>query len=287
MAKGTRSRSPGVATTTSRRWRTTQRLFDDTDAGARLPPRGGGRRDRREPREPRPVLVREPDDGRPRPRAGAAPRDAEARDRRDDLRLPEVRAGPVPRGGPLERLSGGDERAVRRREEGDPRRRAVVPRAVRHERDLPPPREPLRARGQLRPRDVPRDSRADPEDGRGAGERGRRRSCSGATGRRPASSSTSTTASRALALAAERYDGADPVNLGTGEEIAIRDLAELVRDATGFDGEIRWDTSKPNGQPRRRLDTSRAEALFGFKAAVPLRDGIARTVAWYRSSVAG
>ena len=56
---------------------------------------------------------------------------------------------------------------------------------------------------------------------------------------------------------------------------------------TGFDGEIRWDTSKPNGQPRRRLDTSRAEELFGFRAAVPLRDGIARTVAWYRSSVAG
>ena len=92
---------------------------------------------------------------------------------------------------------------------------------------------------------------------------------------------------RALALAAERYDGADPVNLGTGEEIAIHDLAELVRDVTGFDGEIRWDTSKPNGQPRRRLDTSRAEELFGFRAAVPLRDGIARTVAWYRSSVAG
>jgi GDP-L-fucose synthase len=92
---------------------------------------------------------------------------------------------------------------------------------------------------------------------------------------------------RALSLAAERYDGADPVNLGTGEEIAIRDLAERVREATGFDGEIRWDTSKPNGQPRRRLDTSRAEELFGFRAAVSLRDGIARTVAWYRSSFAG
>ena len=92
---------------------------------------------------------------------------------------------------------------------------------------------------------------------------------------------------RALALAAERYDGADPGHLGTGEEIAIHDLAELVRDVTGFDGEIRGDKSKPNGQPRRRLDTSRAEELFGFRAAVPLRDGIARTVAWYRSSVAG
>ena len=87
-----------------------------------------------------------------------------------------------------------------------------------------------------------------------------------------------------LALAAERYDGADPVNLGTGEEIAIGDLARLVRDATGFEGTIRWDTSKPNGQPRRRLDTTRAEELFGFTAAVPLEEGLARTVAWYRES---
>jgi GDP-L-fucose synthase len=87
-----------------------------------------------------------------------------------------------------------------------------------------------------------------------------------------------------LALAAERYDGAEPVNLGTGEEIAIGDLARLVRDATGFAGTIRWDTSKPNGQPRRRLDTTRAEELFGFTAAVPLEEGLARTVAWYRES---
>jgi len=87
-----------------------------------------------------------------------------------------------------------------------------------------------------------------------------------------------------LALAAEHYDGADPVNLGTGEEIAIGDLARLVRDATGFTGTIRWDTSRPNGQPRRRLDTTRAEELFGFTAAVPLEEGLARTVAWYRES---
>ncbi|MGL6280507.1 MAG: GDP-L-fucose synthase family protein [Gaiella sp.] len=89
-----------------------------------------------------------------------------------------------------------------------------------------------------------------------------------------------------LLLAAERYDGADPVNLGTGEEIAIRDLAELVRAATGFAGSIRWDTSRPNGQPRRKLDTSRAEAAFGFTARVPLREGIGRTVAWYRAALA-
>jgi GDP-L-fucose synthase len=88
---------------------------------------------------------------------------------------------------------------------------------------------------------------------------------------------------RGLALAGERYDGAEPVNLGTGEEIAIGELAALVREETGFTGEIRWDTSKPNGQPRRRLDTTRAEELFGFRADVPLREGIARTVAWYRA----
>ncbi len=86
-----------------------------------------------------------------------------------------------------------------------------------------------------------------------------------------------------LMLAAERYDGADPVNLGTGEEISIRDLAELVRSETGFEGSIAWDTSKPGGQPRRRLDTSRAAALFGFEARVGLAEGIARTVAWYRA----
>jgi GDP-L-fucose synthase len=87
-----------------------------------------------------------------------------------------------------------------------------------------------------------------------------------------------------LVLAAEQYDAPDPVNLGTGEEIAIRDLAALVAELTGYHGEISWDTSRPNGQPRRKLDTSRAEALFGFRAQVALRQGIERTVAWYRSS---
>jgi len=87
----------------------------------------------------------------------------------------------------------------------------------------------------------------------------------------------------ALWLAAQRYDGSEPVNLGSGEEIAIRELAELIRAETGFAGEIRWDASKPNGQPRRRLDTTRAEELFGFRAETPLREGIARTVAWYRA----
>lgn len=85
-----------------------------------------------------------------------------------------------------------------------------------------------------------------------------------------------------LRLAAERYDGPDPVNLGTGIETSIRETAEIVAAAVGFDGEIRWDTSMPNGQPRRSLDSSRAAALFGFTAKVGLEEGISRTVAWFR-----
>jgi GDP-L-fucose synthase len=90
-----------------------------------------------------------------------------------------------------------------------------------------------------------------------------------------------------LVLAAERYDGADPVNLGASREISIRDLAELIADVTGFEGSIAWDTTKPNGQLRRSVDGTRARQLFGFEARTPLREGIERTVAWYRSAVAG
>jgi GDP-L-fucose synthase len=87
-----------------------------------------------------------------------------------------------------------------------------------------------------------------------------------------------------LTLAAERYDGADPVNLGSGVETSIRHTAELVADIVGFEGEIVWDTSMPNGQPRRSLDASRARELFGFEAKTPLREGLERTIAWYRSA---
>jgi GDP-L-fucose synthase len=85
-----------------------------------------------------------------------------------------------------------------------------------------------------------------------------------------------------LVLAADQYDGADPVNLGAGKEMSIRELAEVVADVTGFGGRIEWDTSKPNGQPRRSVDASRARELFGFEARTPLREGLERTVAWYR-----
>jgi GDP-L-fucose synthase len=88
-------------------------------------------------------------------------------------------------------------------------------------------------------------------------------------------------AAEGLVLAAERYDGADPVNLGTDEELPIRDLVKLIADATGFEGEIRWDTTKPDGQPRRRVDPGRAAAAFGFRARVPFAEGLRRTVDWY------
>jgi GDP-L-fucose synthase len=90
-----------------------------------------------------------------------------------------------------------------------------------------------------------------------------------------------------LVLAAERYDGPDPVNLGAAKEISIRELAGLVAEATGFTGGIVWDTNKPGGQPRRSVDATRARELFGFEARTPLREGIESTVAWYRSAVAG
>lgn len=84
-----------------------------------------------------------------------------------------------------------------------------------------------------------------------------------------------------ILTAAEKYDGADPVNLGSGEEVTIKRLVELVQKVTGFEGVVEWDASKPDGQPRRRLDVSRAEGLFGFHAKVKLDEGLQRTHRWY------
>lgn len=91
-------------------------------------------------------------------------------------------------------------------------------------------------------------------------------------------------AAEGILLAAERYNGADPVNLGSGFEISIRDLAELIRRLTGFEGKLVWDTSKPNGQPRRALDISRAERYFGFRAKTDFEEGLRRTIEWYRQN---
>ena len=90
-------------------------------------------------------------------------------------------------------------------------------------------------------------------------------------------------AAEGIVLAAERYDAPEPVNLGCGEEIAIRDLAATIAHLVGFTGEIVWDTTKPNGQPRRMLDVSRAEEGFGFRARTTFAEGLRRTVEWWRA----
>ena len=94
-------------------------------------------------------------------------------------------------------------------------------------------------------------------------------------------------AARAFALALARYDDPEPVNVGCGSEITIRDLSVLVAEATGYDGAIEWDSSMPNGQPRRSLDVSRARERFGFSAEVSLPDGLRATTEWYRAVRSG
>ena len=93
-------------------------------------------------------------------------------------------------------------------------------------------------------------------------------------------------AAEGILLATERYDGEQPVNLGSGTEISIKDLVQVVCRLTGFTGEVVWDTSQPNGQPRRCLDTSRAMALFGFRARTSFEDGLRQTVQWYEAAMA-
>jgi GDP-L-fucose synthase len=88
-------------------------------------------------------------------------------------------------------------------------------------------------------------------------------------------------AAEGIVLAAERYNKSEPVNLGSALEIRIKDLVELIARLTGFQGRIVWDTTKPNGQPRRKLDTSRAEREFAFKARVSFEEGLRRTIEWY------
>jgi GDP-L-fucose synthase len=90
-------------------------------------------------------------------------------------------------------------------------------------------------------------------------------------------------AARGIVAAAARYDGAEPVNLGNGREIAIRDLADMIAREIGYTGRIAWDTTQPNGQPRRCLDVRRARALFGFEAQMPFEEGLRRTIAWYHA----
>jgi GDP-L-fucose synthase len=91
-------------------------------------------------------------------------------------------------------------------------------------------------------------------------------------------------AAEGIVVAAEKYDKGEPVNLGSGEEISIRDLARTIAETIGFRGEIVWDTTRANGQPRRNLDISRAAAEFGFRASTSMKEGMAKTIAWYESN---
>lgn len=90
-------------------------------------------------------------------------------------------------------------------------------------------------------------------------------------------------AAEAICLATERYDGAEPVNIGSGKEISIRDLAMTIAEQVGYTGRVVWDTSQPNGQPRRCLDVTRAREFFGFEASTPFADGLRDTIDWYRA----
>lgn len=89
---------------------------------------------------------------------------------------------------------------------------------------------------------------------------------------------------KAIVLAMEKYDGADPVNIGTGDEISMRDLVSVIKEVVGYEGSIKWDPSKPDGQPRRRLDTTRATERFGFTASTSLKDGLRETIEWYTNN---
>ena len=89
-----------------------------------------------------------------------------------------------------------------------------------------------------------------------------------------------------IVRAAEYYDASEPVNLGNGREVVIKDLVESIAKLTGYSGEIRWQSDKPDGQPRRQLDTSRALHLFGFRAQTSLEEGLAKTINWYETSTA-
>jgi GDP-L-fucose synthase len=93
-------------------------------------------------------------------------------------------------------------------------------------------------------------------------------------------------AARGIVMASEAYNESEPINIGTGLEISIKDLIHLICELMGYDGEIIWETDKPNGQPRRCLDVERAKQAFGFTAQVDFRDGLNKTIAWYRHQAA-
>jgi len=94
-------------------------------------------------------------------------------------------------------------------------------------------------------------------------------------------------AARGIVMAAESYEKSDPVNLGSGEEINIRDLVQMIKEKVGYEGEVEWDTTRPDGQPRRKLDVSKAREEFGFQSETPFKEGLRKTIEWYRENMLG
>lgn len=92
-------------------------------------------------------------------------------------------------------------------------------------------------------------------------------------------------AARGIAMATESYDKSDPVNLGSGEEIRIKDLVYMIKEMVGYEGEVEWDTTRPDGQPRRKLDVSKAREEFGFESETPFKEGLAKTIEWYKENM--
>jgi len=92
-------------------------------------------------------------------------------------------------------------------------------------------------------------------------------------------------AARGIVMATEKYDKGDPVNLGSGEEIRIKDLVYMIKDMVGYEGEVEWDTARPDGQPKRRLDVSKAKEEFGFESETSFKEGLAKTIQWYKENI--
>ena len=246
------------------------------------PPGRGGRRNRRQPGGARAVLLREPAYGHDAHGTGAPRR------RRKFVGIGTICSYPKYTPVPFseEQLWNGypeeTNAAVRHGQEDAARPGPGLPPAVRVQCDSPAAGQPVRPRRQFRPGVVPRDSGARAQVPRGQRSSAREIVCWG-DGTATREFLYVEDCAEAIVLATERYDGADPVNIGAGFEISIRDLTTLSPSSASSAGASRGIASKPNGQPRRCLDTSRAAALFGFRATTELRDGLARTIAWYQA----
>ncbi len=173
-----------------------------------------------------------------------------------------------------------NQRALRVGEENAAGAVAVLPRAIWLQFDLPAAGEPLRSGRQFQPRQFPRDP-ALIRKCLEAKEQNASEIVAWGDGSPTREFIYVDDTAEGITLATMRYNSSDPVNIGSNFEISIKELTELIARLTGFEGEIRWDTGKPNGQPRRKLDTSRAKERFGFEAKTNFEAGLRRTIEWY------